>query len=109
MPQGAAIRTLGVQPTLWNWDYLLVPSRYIGDPEVITSSSRPGGATHTLELGLSVSAVMLQYYHIFSKGSVQDNVNFYSVRGVAPSRAMSPAPPITGMTLLIGRASTTAG
>jgi hypothetical protein len=46
---------------------------------------------------------------IYSLSTVQDNVNFYSVRGVAPSRAMSPAPPITGMTLLIGWASTTAG
>jgi hypothetical protein len=25
----------GVQPTLWNWDYLLVPSRYSGDPDMI--------------------------------------------------------------------------
>ncbi len=34
-PQGAAICTPGVQPTLWNWDYLLVPCRYSGDPDVI--------------------------------------------------------------------------
>jgi hypothetical protein len=34
-PQGAAVRASGVQPTLWHWDYLLVPSRYIGDPDVI--------------------------------------------------------------------------
>jgi hypothetical protein len=27
-PQGAAVRARGVQPTLWNWDYLLAPSRY---------------------------------------------------------------------------------
>jgi hypothetical protein len=31
-PQGAAVRAQGVQPTLWNWDYL---SRYSGDPDVI--------------------------------------------------------------------------
>jgi hypothetical protein len=34
-PQGAAIRALGVQPTLWNWDYVLVLSHYSGDPNVI--------------------------------------------------------------------------
>jgi hypothetical protein len=28
-PQGAAVRATGVQPILWNWDYLLVPSFYI--------------------------------------------------------------------------------
>ncbi len=28
-PQGAAVCTLGVQPTLWNWDYLLALSCYI--------------------------------------------------------------------------------
>jgi hypothetical protein len=28
-PQGAAIRAPGVQPTLWNWDYLLALYRYI--------------------------------------------------------------------------------
>ncbi len=31
----AAIRTLGVQPTHCNWDYLLAPSRYSGDPDMI--------------------------------------------------------------------------
>ncbi len=34
-PQGAAVRARGVQPTLWNWDYLLAPSHYIGDLDVI--------------------------------------------------------------------------
>ncbi len=33
--QGAAILTLGVQPIHWNWDNLLVPSHYSGDPDVI--------------------------------------------------------------------------
>jgi hypothetical protein len=28
-PQGAAVRALGVQPTLWNWDYLLMLSHYL--------------------------------------------------------------------------------
>jgi hypothetical protein len=32
---GAVFRALGVQPTLWNWDYLLALSRYSGGPNVI--------------------------------------------------------------------------
>ncbi len=28
LPQGAAVRALGMLPTLWNWKYLLVKSRY---------------------------------------------------------------------------------
>jgi hypothetical protein len=29
------VRDLGVQPTLWNWDYRLAPSPYSGDLDVI--------------------------------------------------------------------------
>jgi hypothetical protein len=35
LQQGAVLRTLGVQPIHWNWNNLLVLSRYIGDPDVI--------------------------------------------------------------------------
>jgi hypothetical protein len=34
-PQGAAVCAPGMQPTPWNWHYLLALSRYIGDPDVI--------------------------------------------------------------------------
>jgi hypothetical protein len=32
---GAAVCAPGAQPTLWNWDCLLAPSHYSGDPDVI--------------------------------------------------------------------------
>ncbi len=34
-PQGAVVCALGVQLTQWNWDYLIAPSSYSGDPNVI--------------------------------------------------------------------------
>jgi hypothetical protein len=45
LPHGAAVHAPGVQPTLWNWDYLAVPSRYTAyflepGPQVLL---RPGG------------------------------------------------------------------
>ncbi len=32
---GGRVCAPGVQPTHWNWDYLIEPSRYSGDPDVI--------------------------------------------------------------------------
>jgi hypothetical protein len=35
LPRGAMVRTPGVHPNFWNWDFLLAMSRYIGDLDVI--------------------------------------------------------------------------
>jgi hypothetical protein len=49
-PQGAAVRIPGVQPTLWNWDYLLVPSCYSSDltESLITGLDRSPDLSHWL-------------------------------------------------------------
>ncbi len=43
LPQGAAVNAQGVQPTLWNWDYLLAPSRYTA---LVCCSWRDGVCHH---------------------------------------------------------------
>ncbi len=49
-PKGAAVHAPGVQPALWNLDYLLAPSRYIGDPDLIDHWPRPRLRAHNGKL-----------------------------------------------------------
>jgi hypothetical protein len=60
LPQGAAIRAPGVQPTLWNCDFLLAPSHYMS---IVLQSGRT--LLMLLDCRSPLVFVSLQYFFSF--------------------------------------------